>query len=143
MDLDLLKEQCGTLNEKLVIIESEINVISDGLRLLTYGVDSTALKNFLNSLIASCNHTSDVSIMEAISELVDLESGIQIYKEENTALTEGDFDTLVEFANNNNNNNNNEDTKPKRRYTRKKKEPTLDEIFGEADKAVENNEFMK
>lgn len=138
MDLDLLKEQCGTLNEKLVIIESEINIISDGLRLLTYGVDSTALKNFLNSLIASCNHTSDVSVMEAISELVDLESGIQIYKEENTALTESDFDTLVEFAN-----NNNEDTKPKRKYTRKKKEPTLDELFGEADKAVENNEFMK
>lgn len=136
MDLDLLKEQCGTLNEKLVIIETEINVISDGLRLLTYGVDSTALKNFLNSLIASCNHTSDVSVMEAISELVDLESGIQIYKEENTALTESDFDTLVEFANN-------EDTKPKRKYTRKKKEPTLDELFGEADKAVENNEFMK
>lgn len=148
MNVELLKAQCNRVSEKLASIEEEVNEISDGLELLIHGCDSQALKNFMNTLVYSCKNVVDVSITEAVNELVDLEAGINIYEEENTEESEeglkplpgltmktilssdGDF---VEV-----------DEKPKKKYQRKKKEPaSLDDIFGESDKAVGSNEFMK
>jgi hypothetical protein len=159
MNVELLKAQCNRVSEKLASIEEEVNEISDGLELLIHGCDSQALKNFMNTLVYSCKNVVDVSITEAVNELVDLEAGINIYEEENTEESEeglkplpgltmktilssdGDF---VEV-----------DEKPVQKRTRRKKNTVnideiqeenakiLDEIFGESDKAVGSNKFMK
>ena len=148
MNVELLKAQCNRVSEKLASIEEEVSEISDGLELLIHGCDSQALKNFMGTLVYSCKNVVDISITEVVNELVDLEAGINIYEEENTEESEeglkplpgltmktilssdGDF---VEV-----------DEKPKKKYQRKKKEPaSLDDIFGESDKAVGSNEFMK
>ena len=143
MEKELLKDACEDLQEKLKNLDTEVEETLDVVNILLQGTEDGGLKCVLNLIGSKLKRIGDISMMEVINSLVDLESGIIMDEEENAGLgklpgptmkqvmsSEGD---IVDI-----------DEKPKKKYQRKKKESeSLDNIFGESDKTVGSNEFMK
>jgi len=137
MEKELLKDACEDLQEKLKNLDTEVEETLEIVNLLIISSEDGGLKCVLNLIGSKLKRIEDISMIEVINSLVDLESGIIIDKEEQvlgelpglTARTvETDDGDIVDI-----------EEKPKKKYQRKKKESeSLDDIFNNAD-----DKFMK
>ena len=140
MEKELLKDACEDLQEKLKNLDTEVEETLDVVNILLQGTEDGGLKCVLNLIGSKLKRIGDISMMEAINSLVDLEAGIIMDEEENAGLgklpgltmkqvmsSDGD---VVDI-----------DVKPtQKRSRRKKTEQSLDEIFS-SDKDLDD--FMK
>lgn len=135
MEKELLKDACEDLQEKLKNLDTEVEETLDVVNIILQGTEDGGLKCVLNLIGSKLKRIEDISMLEVINSLVDLEAGIIMDKEEQVlgelpGLTmkqvmssEGD---IVDI-----------DEKPKKKYQRKKKESeSLDDIFND-------DKFMK
>lgn len=139
MEKELLKDACEDLQEKLKNLDTEVEETLDVVNILLQGTEDGGLKCVLNLIGSKLKRIEDISMLEVINSLVDLEAGIIMNKEEQVlgelpGLTmkqvmssEGD---IVDI-----------DEKPKKKRSyRKKSEESLDDIFS-SDKDLDD--FMK
>lgn len=139
MEKELLKDACEDLQEKLKNLDTEVEETLDVVNILLQGTEDGGLKCILNLIGSKLKRIGDISMLEIINSLVDLEAGIIMDKEEQVLgelpglkmkqvmSSEGD---IVDI-----------DDKPKKKRSyRKKSEESLDEIFS-SDKDLDD--FMK
>lgn len=140
MEKELLKDACEDLQEKLKNLDTEVEETLDVVNILLQGTEDGGLKCILNLIGSKLKRIEDISMMEAINSLVELEAGIIMDEEESAGLgklpgltmkqvmsSEGD---IVDI-----------DEKPKKkRNYRKKSEESLDDIFS-SEEDIDN--FMK
>ena len=140
MEKELLKDACEDLQEKLKNLDTEVEETLDVVNILLQGTEDGGLKCVLNLIGSKLKRIGDISMMEAINSLVDLEAGIIMDEEKNAGLgklpgltmkqvmsSDGD---VVDI-----------DVKPtQKRSRRKKTEQSLDEIFS-SDKDLDD--FIK
>lgn len=139
MEKELLKDACEDLQEKLKNLDTEVEETLDVVNILLQGTDDGGLKCVLNLIGSKLKRIEDISMLEVINSLVDLEAGIIMDKEEQVLgelpglkmkqvmSSEGD---IVDI-----------DEKPKKKRSyRKKSEESLDDIFS-SDEDLDN--FMK
>ena len=139
MEKELLKDACEDLQEKLKNLDTEVEETLDVVNILLQGTEDGGLKCVLNLIGSKLKRIGDISMMETINSLVELEAGIIMNKEEQVLgelpglkmktvmSSEGD---VVDI-----------DVKPtQKRSRRKKTEQSLDEIFS-SDKDLDD--FMK
>ena len=135
MEKELLKDACEDLQEKLKNLDTEVEETLDVVNILLQGTEDGGLKCVLNLIGSKLKRIEDISMLEVINSLVDLEAGIIMDKEEQVLgelpglkmkqVMSSDGD-IVDI-----------DEKPKKKYQRKKKESeSLDDIFND-------DKFMK
>ena len=139
MEKELLKDACEDLQEKLKNLDTEVEETLDVVNILLQGTEDGGLKCVLNLIGSKLKRIEDISMLEVINSLVDLEAGIIMDKEEQVLgelpglkmkqvmSSEGD---IVDI----------EDKPKKKRSYRKKSEESLDDIFS-SDEDLDN--FMK
>lgn len=139
MEKELLKDACEDLQEKLKNLDTEVEETLDVVNILLQGTEDGGLKCVLNLIGSKLKRIEDISMLEVINSLVDLEAGIIMDKEEQVLgelpglkmkqvmSSEGD---VVDI-----------DDKPKKKRSyRKKSEESLNDIFS-SDEDLDN--FMK
>jgi hypothetical protein len=139
MEKELLKDACEDLQEKLKNLDTEVEETLDVVNILLQGTEDGGLKCVLNLIGSKLKRIEDISMLDVINSLVDLEAGIIMDKEEQVLgelpglkmkqvmSSEGD---IVDI-----------DEKPKKKRSyRKKSEESLDDIFSN-DEDLDN--FMK
>lgn len=139
MEKELIKDACEDLQEKLKNLDTEVEETLDVVNILLQGTEDGGLKCVLNLIGSKLKRIEDISMLEVINSLVDLEAGIIMNKEEQVLgelpglkmkqvmSSEGD---IVDI-----------DEKPKKKRSyRKKSEESLDDIFS-SDEDLDN--FMK
>ena len=139
MEKELLKDACEDLQEKLKNLDTEVEETLDVVNILLQGTEDGGLKCVLNLIGSKLKRIEDISMLEVINSLVDLEAGIIMDKEEQVLgelpglkmkqviSSEGD---IVDI----------EDKPKKKRSYRKKSEESLDDIFS-SEEDIDN--FMK
>ena len=139
MEKELLKDACEDLQEKLKNLDTEVEETLDVVNILLQGTEDGGLKCVLNLIGSKLKRIEDISMLEVINSLVDLEAWIIMDKEEQVLgelpglkmkqvmSSEGD---IVDI----------EDKPKKKRSYRKKSEESLDDIFSN-DEDLDN--FMK
>lgn len=139
MEKELLKDACEDLQEKLKNLDTEVEETLDVVNILLQGTEDGGLKCILNLIGSKLKRIEDISMLEVINSLVDLEAWIIMDKEEQVLgelpglkmkqvmSSEGDIIDI--------------DEKPKKKRSyRKKSEESLDDIFS-SDEDLDN--FMK
>lgn len=129
-----LKECCNNAQEKLCNVGVEIQNIEDGLDILMHGIDSQALKNFMNTIKYACKQIRDIYIEELDNSLLNIEAGIDSSDEfqfgtlpglDNVEVIDDDSSVIAI------------DTPVKKRGRKKKNDDTVDELIDKSDKATE------
>lgn len=136
MEKELLKDACEDLQEKLKNLDTEVEETLDVVNILLQGTEDGGLKCVLNLIGSKLKRIEDISMMEVINSLVDLEAGIIMDEEENTGLGKLPGLTMKQVISSEGDVVDIEDKPKKKRSYRKKSEESLDDIFS-------NDEFMK
>ena len=82
MEKELLKDACEDLQEKLKNLDTEVEETLDVVNILLQGTEDGGLKCVLNLIGSKLKRIEDISMLEVINSLVDLEAGIIMDKEE-------------------------------------------------------------
>lgn len=140
MEKELLKDACEDLQEKLKNLDTEVEETLDVVNILLQGTDDGGLKCVLNLIGSKLKRIGDISMMEVINSLVDLEAGIIMDEEENAGLGKLPGLTMKQVISSEGDIVDIEDKPKKKRSYRKKSEESLDDIFG-SEEDIDN--FMK
>ena len=140
MEKELLKDACEDLQEKLKNLDTEVEETLDVVNILLQGTEDGGLKCVLNLIGSKLKRIGDISMMEAINSLVDLEAGIIMDEEENAGLGKLPGLTMKQVMSSEGDVVDIEDKPKKKRSYRKKSEESLDDIFN-SDEDLDN--FMK
>ena len=140
MEKELLKDACEDLQEKLKNMDTEVEETLDVVNILLQGTEDGGLKCVLNLIGSKLKRIGDISMMEVINSLVDLESGIIMDEEENAGLGKLPGLTMKQVMSSEGDVVDIEDKPKKKRSYRKKSEESLDDIFS-SDEDLDN--FMK
>ena len=140
MEKELLKDACEDLQEKLKNMDTEAEETLDVVNILLQGTEDGGLKCVLNLIGSKLKRIGDISMMEVINSLVDLESGIIMDEEENAGLGKLPGLTMKQVMSSEGDVVDIEDKPKKKRSYRKKSEESLDDIFS-SDEDLDN--FMK
>lgn len=140
MEKELLKDACEDLQEKLKNLDTEVEETLDVVNILLQGTEDGGLKCILNLIGSKLKRIGDISMMEVIDSLVDLEAGIIMDEEENTGLGKLPGLTMKQVMSSEGDVVDIEDKPKKKRSYRKKSEESLDDIFS-SDEDLDN--FMK
>lgn len=140
MEKELLKDACEDLQEKLKNLDTEVEETLDVVNILLQGTDDGGLKCVLNLIGSKLKRIEDISMMEAINSLVELEAGIIMDEEENAGLGKLPGLTMKQVMSSDGDIVDIDDKPKKKRSYRKKSEESLDEIFS-SDKDLDD--FMK
>lgn len=140
MEKELLKDACEDLQEKLKNLDTEVEETLDVVNILLQGTEDGGLKCILNLIGSKLKRIEDISMMEAINSLVELEAGIIMDEEENAGLGKLPGLTMKQVMSSEGDVVDIEDKPKKKRSYRKKSEESLDDIFS-SDEDLDN--FMK
>ena len=140
MEKELLKDACEDLQEKLKNLDTEVEETLDVVNILLQGTEDGGLKCVLNLIGSKLKRIGDISMMEAINSLVDLEAGIIMDEEENAGLGKLPGLTMKQVMSSEGDVVDIEDKPKKKRSYRKKSEESLDDIFS-SEEDIDN--FMK
>ena len=140
MEKELLKDACEDLQEKLKNLDTEVEETLDVVNILLQGTEDGGLKCVLNLIGSKLKRIGDISMMEVINSLVDLESGIIMDEEENAGLGKLPGLTMKQVISSEGDVVDIEDKPKKKRSYRKKSEESLDDIFS-SEEDIDN--FMK
>ena len=140
MEKELLKDACEDLQEKLKNLDTEVEETLDVVNILLQGTEDGGLKCVLNLIGSKLKRIEDISMMEAINSLVELEAGIIMDEEENVGLGKLPGLTMKQIMSSEGDIVDIDDKPKKKRSYRKKSEESLDEIFS-SDKDLDD--FMK
>ena len=140
MEKELLKDACEDLQEKLKNLDTEVEETLDVVNILLQGTEDSGLKCILNLIGSKLKRIGDISMMEVINSLVELEAGIIMYEEENAGLGKLPGLTMKQVMSSEGDVVDIEDKPKKKRSYRKKSEESLDDIFS-SDEDLDN--FMK
>lgn len=140
MEKELLKDACEDLQEKLKNLDTEVEETLDVVNILLQGTEDGGLKCVLNLIGSKLKRIEDISMMEAINSLVELEAGIIMDEEENAGLGKLPGLTMKQVISSEGDIVDIEDKPKKKRSYRKKSEESLDDIFS-SDKDLDD--FMK
>ena len=140
MEKELLKDACEDLQEKLKNMDTEVEETLDVVNILLQGTEDGGLKCVLNLIGSKLKRIGDISMMEVINSLVDLESGIIMDEEENAGLGKLPGLTMKQVMSSEGDVVDIEDKPKKKRSYRKKSEESLDDIFS-SEEDIDN--FMK
>lgn len=140
MEKELLKDACEDLQEKLKNLDTEVEETLDVVNILLQGTEDGGLKCILNLIGSKLKRIGDISMMEVINSLVDLEAGIIMDEEENAGLGKLPGLTMKQVISSDGDVVDIEDKPKKKRNYRKKSEESLDDIFS-SDEDLDN--FMK
>lgn len=140
MEKELLKDACEDLQEKLKNLDTEVEETLDVVNILLQGTEDGGLKCILNLIGSKLKRIGDISMMEVINSLVDLEAGIIMDEEENAGLGKLPGLTMKQVMSSDGDVVDIEDKPKKKRSYRKKSEESLDDIFS-SDEDLDN--FMK
>ena len=140
MEKELLKDACEDLQEKLKNMDTEVEETLDVVNILLQGTEDGGLKCVLNLIGSKLKRIGDISMMEVINSLVDLESGIIMDEEENAGLGKLPGLTMKQVMSSEGDVVDIEDKPKKKRSYRKKSEESLDDRFS-SDEDLDN--FMK
>lgn len=139
MEKELLKDACEDLQEKLKNLDTEVEETLDVVNILLQGTEDGGLKCVLNLIGSKLKRIEDISMLDVINSLVDLEAGIIMDKEEQV-LGELPGLTMKQVMSSEGDVVDIEDKPKKKRSYRKKSEESLDDIFS-SDEELDN--FMK
>lgn len=139
MEKELLKDACEDLQEKLKNLDTEVEETLDVVNILLQGTEDGGLKCVLNLIGSKLKRIEDISMLEVINSLVDLEAGIIMDKEEQV-LGELPGLTMKQVMSSEGDIVDIDDKPKKKRSYRKKSEESLDEIFS-SEKDLDD--FMK
>lgn len=140
MEKELLKDACEDLQEKLKNLDTEVEETLDVVNILLHGAEDGGLKCILNLIGSKLKRIEDISMMEAINSLVELEAGIIMDEEENAGLGKLPGLTMKQVMSSEGDVVDIDDKPKKKRSYRKKSEESLDEIFS-SEKDLDD--FMK
>lgn len=140
MEKELLKDACEDLQEKLKNLDTEVEETLDVVNILLQGTEDGGLKCILNLIGSKLKRIGDISMMEVINSLVELESGIIMDEEENAGLGKLPGLTMKQVISSEGDVVDIEDKPKKKRNYRKKSEESLDDIFS-SEEDIDN--FMK
>lgn len=140
MEKELLKDACEDLQEKLKNLDTEVEETLDVVNILLQGTEDGGLKCILNLIGSKLKRIGDISMMEVINSLVDLEAGIIMDEEENDGLGKLPGLTMKQIMSSDGDVVDIEDKPKKKRSYRKKSEESLDDIFSSDE---DLDEFMK
>lgn len=140
MEKELLKDACEDLQEKLKNLDTEVEETLDVVNILLQGTEDGGLKCILNLIGSKLKRIGDISMMEVINSLVDLEAGIIMDEEENAGLGKLPGLTMKQVISSEGDVVDIEDKPKKKRNYRKKSEESLDDIFS-SEEDIDN--FMK
>ena len=140
MEKELLKDACEDLQEKLKNLDTEVEETLDVVNILLQGTEDGGLKCVLNLIGSKLKRIEDISMMEAIDSLVELEAGIIMDEEENAGLGKLPGLTMKQVISSEGDIVDIEDKPKKKRSYRKKSEESLDDIFS-SEEDIDN--FMK
>lgn len=140
MEKELLKDACEDLQEKLKNLDTEVEETLDVVNILLQGTEDGGLKCVLNLIGSKLKRIEDISMMEAINSLVELEAGIIMDEEENSGLGKLPGLTMKQVMSSEGDIVDIDDKPKKKRSYRKKSEESLDEIFS-SEKDLDD--FMK
>lgn len=140
MEKELLKDACEDLQEKLKNLDTEVEETLDVVNILLQGTEDGGLKCILNLIGSKLKRIEDISMMEAINSLVELEAGIIMDEEESAGLGKLPGLTMKQVMSSEGDIVDIDDKPKKKRSYRKKSEESLDEIFS-SDKDLDD--FMK
>lgn len=140
MEKELLKDACEDLQEKLKNLDTEVEETLDVVNILLQGTEDGGLKCILNLIGSKLKRIGDISMMEVINSLVDLEAGIIMDEEENDGLGKLQGLTMKQVISSEGDVVDIEDKPKKKRSYRKKSEESLDDIFS-SEEDIDN--FMK
>lgn len=140
MEKELLKDACEDLQEKLKNLDTEVEETLDVVNILLQGTDDGGLKCILNLIGSKLKRIGDISMMEVINSLVELEAGIIMDEEENAGLGKLPGLTMKQVISSEGDVVDIEDKPKKKRSYRKKSEELLDDIFS-SEEDIDN--FMK
>lgn len=128
VDVSNLKATCNEVQEQIQILDTEISEALDMVHILIHSCDG-GLECIMQSIASKLHKASDVIIMDCINDLMDLESGLQMYKEEHDDFGELPGLTDVEVYDEENNEVVNLGKPEKKRGRKKKSEQTIGEVF--------------
>lgn len=140
MEKELLKDACEDLQEKLKNLDTEVEETLDVVNILLQGTEDGGLKCVLNLIGSKLKRIEDISMMEAINSLVELEAGIIMDEEENAGLGKLPGLTMKQVISSEGDVVDIENKPKKKRSYRKKSEESLDNIFS-SEEDIDN--FMK
>lgn len=138
--IDDLKGTCEEIQEHLQNMDTEITEALEMVDIASRSLEDGGLKCILYMVSSHLRKIVDIEITDTVNVVMDMEAGLQIYKEENTDMSNEEFGSLgplpgltmqtvedsegsiVELEN-----------KPKRKYKKKKEEVTLEDIFSDED----------
>lgn len=140
MEKELLKDACEDLQEKLKNLDTEVEETLDVVNILLQGTEDGGLKCILNLIGSKLKRIEDISMMEIINSLVELEAGIIMDEEENAGLGKLPGLTMKQVMSSEGDIVDIDDKPKKKRSYRKKSEESLDDIFS-SDEDLDN--FMK
>lgn len=140
MEKELLKDACEDLQEKLKNLDTEVEETLDVVNILLQGTEDGGLKCILNLIGSKLKRIEDISMMEIINSLVELEAGIIMDEEENAGLGKLPGLTMKQVMSSEGDVVDIDDKPKKKRSYRKKSEESLDDIFS-SDEDLDN--FMK
>ena len=140
MEKELLKDACEDLQEKLKNLDTEVEETLDVVNILLQGTEDGGLKCVLNLIGSKLKRIEDISMMEAIDSLVELEAGIIMDEEENAGLGKLPGLTMKQVISSEGDIVDIENKPKKKRSYRKKSEESLDDIFS-SEEDIDN--FMK
>lgn len=139
VDVSNLKKACSDVQDCIQNLDAEVNEALDMVVILTHGTDG-GLACILQSISSKLKKITDDYIMDCINNLMDLEAGLQMYKEENTDMSNEEFGSLgtlpgltMQTIQDSEGNIVELENKPKRKYKKKKEEVTLEDIFSDED----------
>lgn len=133
VDVSNLKATCNEVQESIQNLDVEINEALDMVHILSRSCDG-GLECILESIGSKLHRITDITVMECINDLIELETGLQMFNEEqgnelgvlpgltmDTVVTEdGDFLEI-------------EPEPQKKRGRKKKNDRTLGDIFDDQE----------
>lgn len=82
VDVSGLKGLCSDVQDNIQNLDTEVTESLEMVTVLIQGTDDGGVKCILQCLASKLRRLTDISVMECINNLMDLESGLQMFKEE-------------------------------------------------------------